>query len=110
MFIASFIYTPGVYEEEFHRLNAIIDAVAKSLPGFLGTESWQATNNDRRNATYYWRDLDSLKAFSTHPAHQEAKRQYAKWYQGYHIVISEVIRSYGDDSLTHITPNERARI
>ena len=109
MFIASFIYTPGLYDDEFHRLNAIIDAVAKSLPGFLGAESWQATNNNRRNATYYWRDLDTLKAFSAHPAHQEAKRQYAKWYQGYHIVISEVVRSYGDGSLPHLTPNDRAR-
>ncbi len=110
MFIASFIYTPGQYDVEFHRLNAIIDTVAKSLPGFLGSESWQATNSSQRNATYYWRDLDTLKTFATHPAHQEAKRQYAKWYEGYHIVISEVIRSYGDGSLTHFTPDDRTRI
>jgi len=109
MFIASFIYTPGQYDDEFHRLNAIIDALAKSLPGFLGTESWQSTNNNRRNATYYWRDLDTLKAFSMHPAHQEAKRQYTKWYEGYHVVISEVVRSYGDGALGHATPNDRSQ-
>ena len=80
MFIASFIYAPGQYDDEFHRLNAVINALAKSLPGFLGTESWLSADGSRRNATYYWNDLDTLKLFSAHPAHQEAKRQYARWY------------------------------
>lgn len=110
MVIASFIYSPGQYDEEFHRLNAIIDALARSLPGFLGTESWTATEGSRRNATYYWSDLETLKQFAAHPAHQEAKRQYARWYEGYHIVISEVLRSYGDGSLSHFTANDRARV
>jgi heme-degrading monooxygenase HmoA len=107
MYIAAFIYAPGEYDEEFHRLNAIIDAVAKASPGFVAVESWQSSTDGRRNATYYWRDLETLKAFSTHPAHQEAKRQFARWYAGYHIVISQVIRSYGDGSLAHATPNDR---
>lgn len=110
MYIAAFIYAPGQYDEEFHRLNGIIDAIAKSLPGFLGAESWQSTSDARRNATYYWSDLDTLKQFASHPAHQEAKRQYARWYDGYHIVISEVVRSYGDGSLSHASPNDRERV
>jgi heme-degrading monooxygenase HmoA len=107
MYSAAFIYQPGQYDDEFHRLNAIIDSVARSLPGFLGVESWQSADGDRKNATYYWSDLDTLKLFSAHPVHQEAKRQYARWYKGYHIVVSEVVRSYGDGSLAHITPNDR---
>lgn len=107
MYSAAFIFEPGQYDDEFHRLNAIIDDVAKSLPGFLGVDSWQSTSGPLRNVTYFWSDLETLKAFSTHPAHQEAKRQYARWYQGYHIVVSQVLRSYGDDAITHITPNER---
>ena len=110
MYIAAFIYAPGQYDDEFHRLNGIIDSIAKSLPGFLGAESWQSATDGRRNATYYWADLDTLRQFSAHPAHQEAKRQYARWYEGYHIVISEVVRSYGDNSLSHATPNERQRV
>ena len=74
----------------------------------LGAESWQAADGDRRNATYFWSDLETLKLFSNHPAHQEAKRQYARWYSGYHIVISEVLRSYGNGTLEHFTPNERS--
>jgi len=109
MYIASFIVDPGQYDSDFHRLNGIIDSVARSLPGFLGAESWQSSDGSRKNATYFWDSLDTLKFFSTHPVHQEAKRQYAQWYKGYHIVISEVIRSYGDGSFGHITPNDRQR-
>lgn len=107
MFSASFIWEPGVYDAEFHRLNAILDGLARSLPGFLGVEFWQTADGHRKNATYYWDNLDTLKLFSAHPSHQEAKRQYAQWYNGYHIVISEVLRSYGDGAFAHITPNDR---
>lgn len=107
MYSAAFIFEPGQYDDEFHRLNDIIDAVAKSLPGFLGVDSWQSTSGSLRNVTYFWSDLETLKTFSSHPAHQEAKRQYARWYKGYHIIVSQVLRSYGDGALTHITPDNR---
>lgn len=108
MYVASFIFEPGQYDSEFHRLNGIIDSVARSLPGFLGAESWQSPDGVRGNATYYWDDLETLKQFASHPAHQEAKRQYSRWYNGYHIVISQVIRSYGDGAWEHTTPNDRS--
>jgi hypothetical protein len=38
-----------------------------------------------------------------------AKRHYQQWYKGFHIVISEVIRSYGEGALNPITPNARQR-
>lgn len=108
MYCASFIWEPGVYDTEFHRLNGAIEQIARSLPGFLGSETWHSADETRKCANYYWTDLDTLKAFSVHPTHQEAKRQYSRWYNGYHIVVSEIVRSYGDGSLLHITPNDRA--
>lgn len=107
MYIASFIYEPGDYDAEFERLNAIIDAVARSLPGFLGSESWRSADGPRRQATYFWDSLDTLEAFAAHPAHLEAKRQYARWYNGYHVVVSELVRSYGDGAFDHLTPDGR---
>ena len=101
MYSAAFIFEPGEYDAEFHRLNALIDAVAQANPGYLGRESWQAVEGTRRNVTYYWRDLESLQAFSQAPAHLEAKRQYARWYRGYQIVVAQVQRSYGDGKLKH---------
>lgn len=107
MYSAAFIYQSSEYDSDFHRLNDEIKRVAQSSPGFLGVESWQSPDGARSNATYYWSDLETLKAFSNHPTHVEAKRQYARWYSGYHIVISEVVRSYGNGSLEHVTPNDR---
>ena len=98
-----FFWEPGTYDAEFHRLNALIDDVAQSLPGFLGAESWQSPDGSRKCAHYYWRDLETLQSFSNHPTHLEAKRQYARWYMGYHIVITEVLRSYGDGNFPHLT-------
>ena len=108
MYSASFIWEPGTYDAEFHRLNKVIDDVAQSLPGFLGVEAWQNADGSRRNATYFWDSLDTLRTFSSHPVHLEAKKQYARWYNGYHIVFSEVLRSYGDGHFAHITPNARS--
>lgn len=104
MYSAAFIFEPGEYDAEFHRLNALIDAVAQANPGYLGRESWAAVAGTRRNVTYYWRDLESLQAFSRDPAHLEAKSQYARWYRGYHIVIAEVVRAYGDGAFAHAVP------
>jgi heme-degrading monooxygenase HmoA len=109
MYSASFIFEPGQYDAEFHQLNERIDAVARSMQGFLGAESWRSPDGKKNNATYYWATLDALKEFSSHPRHLEAKRQYSRWYDGFHIVISEVIRSYGDCAFSHITPNERSK-
>jgi heme-degrading monooxygenase HmoA len=107
MFIATFMWEPGEYDAEFRRLNEAIEGVAASLQGYLGVDSWQSADGLRKNATYYWDSLETLHSFSMHPVHLEAKRQYSRWYKGYQIVISEMIRSYGDGNFPHITPNNR---
>ena len=109
MYSVSFIFEPGDYDARFHELNALIDAAAQATPGYLGVESWRSADGRRANATYYWDSLDTLREFSAHPRHVEAKRQYRKWYRGYHIVIAEIVRSYGDGTFMHTTPNERAQ-
>jgi heme-degrading monooxygenase HmoA len=109
MYSAAFIFRPGTYDDEFHRLNALIDKAANATEGYLGAETWHAADGKTLNATYYWESLDALKSFSTNPHHLEAKKQYDRWYDGYHIIVSEVIRSYGDGAIPHMTPNDRKR-
>ena len=109
MYSASFIFKPGDYDDEFHRLNELIDAAATATPGYLGAESWYSKDGDTVNATYYWDNLNALKRFSQHPKHVEAKRQYQRWYDAYHIVVAEIVKSYGDSRMHHVTPNERDR-
>ena len=107
MYSAAFIFEPGTYDDRFLALDAQIEAAAAANPGYLGRETWQSADGTRYNATYYWTDLDALKVFSSDPHHLEAKQNYQRWYKGFHIVISEVLRSYGDGALAHITPNSR---
>jgi heme-degrading monooxygenase HmoA len=109
MYNASFIFEPGTYDEKFHELDALIEAAANATVGYLGKEVWKSEDGTKTNAIYYWQNLESLKEFASHPKHREAQRQYKLWYKGFHIVIAEVIKSYGDGALTHITPNQRAR-
>lgn len=109
VYSAAFIFKPGKYDDEFHRLNDLIDQAAQSNDGFLGAETWYSKDGTILNATYYWDSLDALGEFSRNPHHLEAKQQYSRWYDGYHIVVSEVVRSYGDEKIPHFTPNDRSR-
>ena len=107
MYSIAFIFEPASYDERFHALDAQIEAAAQANPGYLGRENWQSADGKRFNATYYWSSLEALQTFSQNPQHLEAKRNYQRWYKGFHIVIAQVIRSYGDGTLNHITPNQR---
>lgn len=109
MYSAAFIFRPGTYDDEFHRLNDLIDEAARSTEGYLGAETWHSADGKTLNATYYWESQEALASFARNPHHLEAKKQYSKWYDGYHIVVSEVIRSYGDNTIPHLTPNDRQR-
>ena len=108
MYSAAFIYQAGEYNADFHALNDAIDQIARGSSGFLGSESWVSVGGATRNATYYWSDLETLRAFSTHSQLLEAKRQYSRWYNGFQVVISHVIRSYSDGAVQHVTARDRA--
>ena len=94
-----FIFKPGTYDEDFHRLDGHIDDYARALPGFVRVEKWQAPEGDVLNAMYYFTDQKSVAQLARFPQHREAKGQVQRWYDGYRIVVSEVKATYGDDRL-----------
>lgn len=51
IYSAAFLFEAGAYDADFHRLNALIEAMARALPGFLGVESWRASEGSLRNVT-----------------------------------------------------------
>jgi heme-degrading monooxygenase HmoA len=101
MYSSTFIFAKGQYDDEFHRLDAAIAEVAKAIPGYLGEETWENQTTGLISNVYYWDSLDSLQALMKHPAHLEAKAAQAKWLDGYQVIISEVLRTYGDGKLSH---------
>jgi hypothetical protein len=58
---------------------------------------------------YYWASLDALQALMEHPAHLEAKAAQANWLAGYQVIISEVLRTYGDAGFAHPAAAHRAQ-
>ena len=107
MISASFIFTETDLTDEFFELDAMIADAAEATPGFLGKEAWITPDGGKKNSIYYWEDSTALRAFSTHPLHLKAKKRYDEWYGGFHVVISEVTKSYGDGAFDHLTPNSR---
>lgn len=99
VFSATFNMRVKHYDEEFHRLNDRIDEIAKASPGYLGKEYWANDTENMESVIYYWESLESLKQFSNHPDHRDAKRQYQKWYSGYEIIISRVLSHRTDGGL-----------
>jgi heme-degrading monooxygenase HmoA len=93
-----FIFRPGTYDQEFHRLDGEIDAYARSLPGFHHTETWHSEDG-LVNAIYYFTDRKALAMLARYPQHREAKAQVDRWYDGYRIVVTEVTATYGDGQL-----------
>jgi heme-degrading monooxygenase HmoA len=109
MLSAAFIFVDGTLDDEFFRLDSQIEEAAKATDGYLGVERWVEPDGKKRNSTYYWRDDAALKAFANNPTHLEAKRQYQKWYDGFHVVISRIEKTYGDGALETILPDSRAK-
>ena len=101
MLSATFIFKPGTYDEEFHRLDAIIMDVAIATPGYIGAERWWSEDRTERSVVYYFETQEALKAFSRDETHLEAKRQSKRWYEAYRVVISEVISSHADGHMEH---------
>jgi heme-degrading monooxygenase HmoA len=101
MYSSTFIFAKKQYDEEFHRLDEAIAAAAKALPGYLGEESWENAQTGLISNVYYWDTLDALKALMQHPTHLQAKAAQAKWLAGYQVIISQVMRSYGEPTFDH---------
>jgi heme-degrading monooxygenase HmoA len=107
MYVSTFIYRPGNFDETFHRIDQEITAFAKSIPGYLGEESWESQSTGLVSNIYYWDSLEALQQLSLHPTHILAKSNQAKWLDGYQIVISRVLRIYGDSKLNPNLPVHR---
>ena len=73
MICASFIWEPGTYDDEFHRLNDLIQKVADYSAGYIGVDGWVSKDGKRKCANYFWKDMESLQMFAQHPTHLEAK-------------------------------------
>ena len=108
MYSSTFIFAKKRFDEAFHRLDQEIAATAKALPGYLGEEAWENAETGLVSNVYYWESLEALQALVQHPSHLEAKAAQDNWLNGYQVVISQVLRTYGDSKLAQILPTAKA--
>lgn len=101
MYTSTFTFAKGAYDDAFHALDATIAEVAKSIPGYLGEEAWENTALGLISNVYYWSSKEALQALMQHPSHLAAKARQGEWLAGYHVVIAEVVGSYGDGKIAH---------
>jgi heme-degrading monooxygenase HmoA len=99
LFSSTFIFAKRQFDDEFHRLDEAIAAVARSTPGYLGEESWENRASGLVSNVYYWGSLEALQSLVKHPLHLEAKSRQGQWLAGYQVIIAQVLRRYGDTQL-----------
>lgn len=104
MYSATFIFAKGHFDDEFHTLDQDIAKMARSSPGYLGEESWENPSTGLVSNVYYWKSLEALQSLIKHPRHLEAKAKQGRWLGGYQVVISQVLRVYGDSKLEGLLP------
>jgi heme-degrading monooxygenase HmoA len=104
MFSSTFIFVKRQYDDEFHRLDQEIAEAARATPGFVGEESWENAATGLISNVYYWESLEALQALIKHPTHLQAKSKQENWLAGYQVVISQVLRIYGDSKLDGLLP------
>jgi len=99
LYSSTFIFAKKQFDDEFHRLDQAIAEAAKDIPGYLGEEAWENPASGLISNVYYWESLTALQTLMQHPTHLAAKAAQANWLDGYQVIISQVLRTYGDGKL-----------
>jgi hypothetical protein len=64
---------------------------------------WWSDDKTAKNVVYFFTDRETVNTFARFPEHVRAKKEYAKWYEGYQVIISEVSATYGDGKMPGLT-------
>ena len=97
------MFIPGNLDDEFYALDKVIDDYARSLEGFVGVDRWWSKDSTAKNVVYFFTDHETVTTFAKFPEHVRAKKDYATWYEGYQVNISEVTATYGDGKMPGLT-------
>ena len=103
MYSATFIFVKKQFDDVFHTLDQAIAESAKKTTGYLGEDAWENPETGRVANVYYWESMEGLEELMKNPKHLEAKAAQSNWLNGYQVVISKVVRTYGDGTIQHPT-------
>lgn len=101
MYTSTFTFAKRQFDPEFYALDEVIAQIAKSIPGYLGEESWENQQTGLISNVYYRESMDALQSLMRHPEHIKAKQQQSRWLNGFQVVIAQVTSTYGDNQIQH---------
>lgn len=103
MYSATFIFDIKQFDEDFYELEQEIANLAKQTVGYLGEDTWENADTGRIGTIYYWESMDGLQQLMKDQKHMADKISQFGWLNGYHIVVSRVLHTYGDGVISHPT-------
>ncbi len=81
--------------EEYERLAPRIEALARTMPGFVSIKGYLAADGERV-AIVEFDSEEHHNAWRNHPEHREAQRLgREKFYSEFHLQVCRVERAYG---------------
>lgn len=108
MYSSTFIFATKQFDDALHRFYQTVAEAAGAIPGYIGEETWENASTGLTSNLYYWESLGALQILIQHPAHLEAKAAQSNWLDGYKVITSQVIRTYGDGALSHLLGSQAA--
>ena len=77
------------YAETAQRMNELVQA----QPGYIG--KYHSMEGNRELTISYWENLESVKAWKSHPEHQAAQELgRSKWYTSYRVELARIDKFY----------------
>ena len=101
MYCANFIFKKKQFDDVFHQLDLAIAEYARNTSDYIGEETWENSETGYVSNMYYWKSMAGLHELMRHPKHLEAKANQQHWLDGYQVIISQVLRTYGDGAISH---------
>ncbi|PRC93745.1 antibiotic biosynthesis monooxygenase [Solimicrobium silvestre] len=103
MYCATFIFKKKQFDDEFYQLDQSIAEFARQTTDYIGEETSENLETGCVSNMYYWRTMEGMQELMQHPKHLQAKAAQTNWLDGYQVVISQVLRCYGDGTIPHPT-------
>ena len=81
-------------QEEYSTWASRMSELARSMPGYISHKSFTAPDGERVTLAEFDTE-ENMRAWSTHPEHQEAKKKgRAGFYSEYDIKVCTVVRAH----------------
>jgi heme-degrading monooxygenase HmoA len=82
----------GAAGDDYARMAAAMEALARSFPGFVDFKDYRAGDGERLTLVW-WQDAETLQAWAADARHRVAQATgRERWYEYYKMDVAEITR------------------